>query len=169
MNLYILHNVRGICFYTLWDLLVIDICAIVVPSAKPKRQTDARSLRNASLLSIFLLFCLQVPGFALFTFRAASMRDFGTAPFRAAALSVWGRARTSLSAWFESTVSHQMAHGLDNPQGRTCNLPCQEKALESLPRCSFPDRMCANQQPRRRTGAVFIWPPERSLERGACV
>ena len=22
---------------------------------------------------------------------------------------------------------------------------------------------------RRRTGAVFIWPPERSLERGACV
>nr|DAM74397.1 MAG TPA: hypothetical protein [Caudoviricetes sp.]DAN09459.1 MAG TPA: hypothetical protein [Bacteriophage sp.]DAP05905.1 MAG TPA: hypothetical protein [Caudoviricetes sp.]DAQ14738.1 MAG TPA: hypothetical protein [Caudoviricetes sp.]DAY58968.1 MAG TPA: hypothetical protein [Caudoviricetes sp.] len=29
--------------------------------------------------------------------------------------------------------------------------------------------MCANQQPRRRTGAVFIWPPERSLERGACV
>lgn len=88
--------------------------------------------------------------------RAASMRDFGTAPFRAAALSVWGRARTSLSAWFESTVSHQMAHGLDNPQGRTCNLPCQEKALESLPRCSFPDRMCASQQPRRRTGAVFI-------------
>ena len=101
--------------------------------------------------------------------RAASMRDFGTAPFMAAALSVWGRARTSLSAWFESTVSHHMAHGLDNPQGRTCNLPCQEKALESLPRCSFPDRMCANQQPRRRTGAVFIWPPERSLERGACV
>lgn len=93
---------------------------------------------------------------SLFTFRAASMRDFGTAPFRAAALSVWGRARTSLSAWFESTVSHHMAHGLDNPQGRTCNLPCQEKALESLPRCSFPDRMCANQQPRRRTGAVFI-------------
>ena len=36
------------------------------------------------------------------------------------------------------------------------NLPCQEKALESLPRCSFPDRMCANQQPRRKTGAVFI-------------
>nr|DAG58135.1 MAG TPA: hypothetical protein [Caudoviricetes sp.] len=28
--------------------------------------------------------------------------------------------------------------------------------------------MCANQQPRRRTGAVFIWPPERNLERGAC-
>lgn len=107
--------------------------------------------------------------FSLHVSRAASMRDFGTAPFRAAALSVWGRARTFLSAWFESTVSHHMAHGLDNPQGRTCNLPCQEKALESLPRCSFPDRMCANQQPRRRTGAVFIWPPERSLERGACV
>lgn len=69
MNLYILHNVRGLCFYTLWDLLVIGICAIVVPSAKPKRQTDARSLRNVSLLGIFLLFCLQVPGFALFTFR----------------------------------------------------------------------------------------------------
>nr|DAI82338.1 MAG TPA: hypothetical protein [Caudoviricetes sp.] len=29
--------------------------------------------------------------------------------------------------------------------------------------------MCANQQPRRRTGAVFIWPPERNVERGACV
>nr|DAR32672.1 MAG TPA: hypothetical protein [Caudoviricetes sp.] len=70
---------------------------------------------------------------------------------------------------FDSAVSHRMAHGLDNPQGRTCNLPCREKALESLPRCSFPDRMCASQQPRRRTGAVFIWPPERSLERGACV
>nr|DAN14211.1 MAG TPA: hypothetical protein [Caudoviricetes sp.] len=70
---------------------------------------------------------------------------------------------------FDSAVSLHMAHGLDNPQGRTCNLPCQEKALESLPRCSFPDRMCASQQPRRRTGAVFIWPPERSLERGACV
>nr|DAK79021.1 MAG TPA: hypothetical protein [Caudoviricetes sp.] len=70
---------------------------------------------------------------------------------------------------FDSAVSHHMAHGPDNPQGRTCNLPCREKALESLPRCSFPDRMCANQQPRRRTGAVFIWPPERSLERGACV
>lgn len=65
----------------------------------------------------------------------------------------------------KSAASHHMAHGLDNPQGRTCNLPCQEKALESLPRWSFPDRMCANQQPRRRTGAVFIWPPERSLER----
>ena len=57
---------------------------------------------------------------------------------------------------FDSAVSHRMAHGLDNPQGRTCNLPCQEKTLESLPRCSFPDRMCANQQPRRKTGAVFI-------------
>nr|DAY56844.1 MAG TPA: Protein of unknown function (DUF2615) [Caudoviricetes sp.] len=33
-----------------------------------------RSLRNVSLLGIFLLFCLQVLGFALFTFRAASMR-----------------------------------------------------------------------------------------------
>lgn len=163
MNLYILHNVRGLCFYTLWDLLVIGICVIVVPSAKPKRQTD-----------LFLAFssfsvCRYRALLSLHVSRAASMRDFGTAPFRAAALSVWGRARTSLSAWFESTVSHHMAHGLDNPQGRTCNLPCQEKALESLPRCSFPDRMCANQQPRRRTGAVFIWPPERSLERGACV
>lgn len=69
---------------------------------------------------------------------------------------------------FDSAVSHRMAHGLDNPQGRTCNLPCQEKALESLPRCSIPDRMCANQQPRRQTGAVFIWPPEHNLVRGAC-
>nr|DAJ97912.1 MAG TPA: hypothetical protein [Caudoviricetes sp.] len=70
-----MHNVRGLCSYTLWDLLVIGICAIVVPSAKPKRQTDARSLRNVSLLGIFLLFCLQVPGFALFTFRGLLLCD----------------------------------------------------------------------------------------------
>ena len=73
-----------------------------------------------------------------------------------ASLSASGRFEAFLSARFDSAISHHMAHGLDNPQGRTCNLPCQEKALESLPRCSFPDRMCANQQPRRRTGAVFI-------------
>lgn len=73
-----------------------------------------------------------------------------------ATLSASGRFEAFLSARFDSAISHHMAHGLDNPQGRTCNLPCQEKALESLPRCSFPDRMCANQQPRRRTGAVFI-------------
>lgn len=160
MNLYILHNVRGLCFYTLWDLLVIGICAIVVPSAKPKRQTDARSLRNVSLLGIFLLFCLQVLGFALSSrFAGCFYARFGK-PHNGAG---------SFVERFDSVTSHRMAHGLDNPQGRTCNLPCQEKALESLPRCSFPDRMCANQQPRRRTGAVFIWPPERSLERGACV
>lgn len=170
MNLYILHNVRGLCFYTLWDLLVIGICAIVVPSAKPKRQTDARSLRNVSLLGIFLLFCLQALGFALSSrfagcfyarFRNGSAQSCAT-------LSASGRFEAFLSARFDSAISLHMAHGPDNPQGRTCNLPCREKALESLPRCSFPDRMCANQQPRRRTGAVFIWPPERSLERGAC-
>ena len=69
MNLYILHNVRGLCFYTLWDLLVIGICAIVVPSAKPKRQTDARSLRNVFLLGIFLFLLSSLQAFALFTFR----------------------------------------------------------------------------------------------------
>lgn len=46
MNLYILHNVREYCFYTLWYLLVIGICAIVVPSAEPERPTDIRSLRT---------------------------------------------------------------------------------------------------------------------------
>ena len=37
----------------------------------------------------------------------------------------------------KSAASHHMAHGLDNPQGRTCNLPCQEKALESLQGVAF--------------------------------
>ena len=50
MNLYILHNVREYCFYTLWYLLVIGICAIVIPSAEPERLTDARSLRTVSPL-----------------------------------------------------------------------------------------------------------------------
>ena len=145
-------------------------CKILISGSALSGGRLPRSLRNVSLLDIFLFLLSSLQVFcSLFTFRAATMRDFGTAPFRAAALSVWGRARTFLSAWFESTVSHHKAHGLDNPQGRTCNLPCREKALESLPRCSFPDRMCANQQPRRRTGAVFIWPPERNLERGAWV
>lgn len=72
-----------------------------------------------------------------------------------ATLSASGRFEAFLSARFDSAISLHMAHGLDNPQGRTCNLPCQEKALESLPRCSFPDRMCVKQQPWRRTGAVL--------------
>lgn len=157
MNLYILHNVRGLCFYTLWDLLVIGICAMVVPSAKPKRQTDARSLRNVSLLGVFLLFCLQVSGFALSSrfagcfyarFRNGSAQSCAT-------LSASGRFEAFLSARFDPAISHHMAHGLDNPQGRTCNLPCQEKALESLPRCSFPDRMCANQQPPAENRSCF--------------
>lgn len=50
MNLYILHNVREYCFYTLWHLLVIGICAIVIPSAEPERPTDIRSLRTVSPL-----------------------------------------------------------------------------------------------------------------------
>ena len=50
MNLYILHNVREYCFYTLWHLLVIGICVIVVPSAEPERPTDIRSLRTVSPL-----------------------------------------------------------------------------------------------------------------------
>ena len=52
MNLYILHNVREYCFYTLWYLLVIGICVIVVPSAEPERPTDIRSLRSASSIDI---------------------------------------------------------------------------------------------------------------------
>lgn len=146
-------------------------CKILISGSALSGSRLPRSLRNVSLLGIFLLFCLQVPGFALSScfagcfyarFRNGSAQSCAT-------LSASGRFEAFLSARFDSAISHRMAHGLDNPQGRTCNLPCREKALESLPRCSFPDRMCANQQPRRRTGAVFIWPPERSLERGACV
>lgn len=146
-------------------------CKILISGSALSGSRLPRSLRNMSLLSIFLLFCLQVQGFALSSrfagcfyarFRNGSAQSCAT-------LSASGRFEAFLSARFDPAISHRMAHGLDNPQGRTCNLPCQEKALESLPRCSFPDRMCANQQPRRRTGAVFIWPPERSLERGARV
>lgn len=133
-------------------------CKILISGSALSGGRLPRSLRNVSLLGIFLLFCLQVSGFAL------SSRFAGCFYAR-----FWhGSIQGGGSEWL-GKGAHHMAHGLDDPQGRTCNLPCREKALESLPRCSFPDRMCANQQPRRRTGAVFIWPPERSLERGACV
>lgn len=48
-----------------WYLLVIGICAIVVPSAEPERPTDIRSLRNVSLLDIFLFLLSSLQVFVL--------------------------------------------------------------------------------------------------------
>lgn len=59
MNLYILHNVREYCFYTLWHLLVIGICVIVVPSAKPKGSPIPYAVSETNLHDNFLLLALQ--------------------------------------------------------------------------------------------------------------
>ena len=160
MTLYILHNVRGHCFYTLWYLLVIGICVIVVPSAEPERPTDIRSLRSASSTDIIDYFLTRRDSYFSLALRGLLLCD--TLKQRQPAAherqeAVRFRRITPYGAW-----TRQPARPHVQP-------PVPKKALESLPRCSFPDRMCANQQPRRRTGAVFIWPPERSLERGACV
>nr|DAG28250.1 MAG TPA: hypothetical protein [Caudoviricetes sp.] len=57
------------------------------------------------------------------------MRDFGTAPFRTAVLGEWGRVIASLSAWFDSTVSHQMAHGLIPHKAARLTSRATKKAL----------------------------------------
>ena len=82
MNLYILHNVREYCFYTLWHLLVIGICAIVVPSAEPERPTDTRSLRTMSSLTLDRMVC----GLLLLCRLSA----------------IWSAARVCRHGWFDS-------------------------------------------------------------------
>lgn len=82
MTLYILHNVRGHCFYTLWYLLVIGICVIVVPSAEPERPTDTRSLRTMSSLTLDRMVC----GLLLLCRLSA----------------IWCAARVTRHGWFDS-------------------------------------------------------------------
>lgn len=62
MTLYILHNVRGHCFYTLWYLLVIGICVIVVPSAEPERPTDINNVAEGAVPMILGSRTLQSKG-----------------------------------------------------------------------------------------------------------
>nr|DAH52312.1 MAG TPA: hypothetical protein [Caudoviricetes sp.] len=95
--------------------------------------------------------------FSFTVLRAASMRDFGTAPFRAAALSVWGRTRASLSAWFESTVSHHMAHGLIPHKAARLTSRATREGFES-PRVwvGFPTGCASNNSPGREPGLFYM-------------
>ena len=119
-------------------------CKILISGSALSGGRLPRSFQNGPFL---------VTGFHAFLFsftvlRAASMRDFGTAPFRAAVLSVWGRASTSLSAWFESTVSHHMAHGLIPHKAARLTSRATRESFES-PRVwvGFPTGCASNNSP----------------------
>lgn len=97
------------------------------------------------------------------------MRDFGTAPFRTAVLSEWGRVIAFLSAWFDSTVSHQMAHGLIPHKAARLTSRATKESFESLKVwVDFPTGCASNNSPGGEP-ELFYMPPERSLERGACL
>nr|DAG05553.1 MAG TPA: hypothetical protein [Siphoviridae sp. ctNHj22] len=76
---------------------------------------------------------------------------------RAAALSVRGWARTSLSAWFDSTVSHQMAHGLIPHKAARLTSRATRESFESLRVwVDFPTGCASNNSPGGEPGLFYM-------------
>nr|DAO85363.1 MAG TPA: hypothetical protein [Caudoviricetes sp.] len=94
-----------------------------------------------------------------------------------------------MGLWFDSTVSHRNAGQLyPQPPDAWDPSPHRQHLLSGfffsmshaffhnsragiLSAPFFARRMCVNKAPRPQTRGFFnaMWPPERSLERGACV
>lgn len=85
------------------------------------------------------------------------MRDFGADPFRTAVLGDWGKVIASLSAWFDSTVSHQMAHGLIPHKAARLTSRATRESFESLKVwVDFPTGCASNNSPGGEPGLFYM-------------